>query len=44
MNVQYLLETYGFWPFVIALATMVLTSLAKIPVKLITVKIKSLTV
>lgn len=44
MNVQYLLETYGFWPFVIALATMVLTSLAKIPVKLITVKIKSVTV
>lgn len=44
MNVQYLFETYGFWPFVIALATMVLTSFAKIPVKLLINKIKSRTV
>lgn len=44
MNVQYLFETYGFWPFVIAMATMILTSFAKIPVKLLINKIKSRTV
>lgn len=44
MNIQYLFETYGFWPFVIALTTMVLTSLVKIPVKHLFNKIKSNTV
>lgn len=43
MNVQYLFDNYGFWPFVIALATMVLTSFAKIPIKLFVSKIEKRT-
>lgn len=41
MTIQYLINEYGLWPFVIAFPVMLLTSLAKIPIKLLTRMIKS---
>lgn len=40
MSLTYILDTYGGWPFVLGLAVMVLTSLSKIPLKLLIAKIK----
>lgn len=41
MTIQYLINEYGLWPFAIGFPVMLLTSLVKIPIKLLTRKIKS---
>lgn len=41
MTIQYLINEYGLWPFAIAFPVMILTSVIKIPVKLLTRLIKS---
>lgn len=41
MSLTYILDAYGGWPFILGLAVMVLTSLSKIPIKLLIAKIKS---
>lgn len=39
MSLTYILDTYGGWPFILGLVVMVLTSLTKIPVKLLITKL-----
>ncbi len=41
MTIQYLINEYGWWPLVIGVPVMFLTSLIKIPIKLVTRLIKS---
>lgn len=41
MTIQYLINKYGWWPLVIGVPVMFLTSLIKIPIKLVTRLIKS---
>lgn len=44
MDAQYIFDTYGLWAIVIGVATMFITSIVKIPIKLLTRKIGSSTV
>ncbi len=44
MDAQYIFDTYGLWAIVIGIATMFITSIVKIPIKLLTRKIGSSTV
>lgn len=41
MTIQYLINEYGWWPLIIGVPVMFLTSLIKIPIKLVTRLIKS---
>ena len=41
MSISYILQTYGYWPFVLALVAMALTFPVKQPYKLLTTRIKT---